>query len=111
MDRNLILAVVLSAVVYLGWFKLIELYYGKPADVPAATLAVPERRPLEMKAPQAEKPAPKGGLDNAVPFRVGGIAVKVQPFGGGLVSYEYPGPLGQVELVTDPFEGETPATE
>lgn len=105
MDKNLIAAVVLSAVVYLGWFKLIDHYYGKPPEVISADRALARVNPAEIKAPETERPAPRGGLDGAVPFHLGGIEVKIQPLGAGLVSFKYPGPLGPVELVSDPYPG------
>ena len=109
MDRNLILAVVLSALVYLGWFKFIEARYGKeaPPAAEATASAAPEAPAPEpaFKAPEPEPAPRKGGLDGALPFKASGLEVKVQPFGAGLVSYEYPGPLGRVELVDDAYPG------
>ncbi|MBI3298515.1 MAG: membrane protein insertase YidC [Elusimicrobia bacterium] len=123
MDKNLIIAVVLSGVVYLGWFKLIEHYYGKPevplvagsavpgapagGSPPTASAAAgePGMVAAEFRSPEPEKPARKGGLDGAMAFSASGVDIKIQPLGAGLVSVAYPGPLGPVELVPDPYPG------
>ena len=107
MDKNLVLAVVLSVAVYLGWFKFLEWRYGKPSDIPVAAQASisPGSPEPELKGPKPERPAQSGGLDGSSTFHVSDLQFKVQPLGGGLVSYDYPGPLGRVELVEDPFPG------
>ncbi|MFH1725985.1 MAG: membrane protein insertase YidC, partial [Elusimicrobiota bacterium] len=63
------------------------------ADAPALTPAEPAPSPR------------RGGLDGAIPFRVGKLEMLVQPLGASVVSYRYPGPLERVELVEDPYPG------
>jgi YidC/Oxa1 family membrane protein insertase len=109
MDRNLVLAVVLSGAVYLGWFKYLEHRYPPP-EVPAgaatgAAAPAPAAPATEIKPSRPEPTARARGREGAKAYDIGQVSVLVQPFGAGLVSYEYPGPLGRVELVSDPDPG------
>lgn len=109
MDRNLVLAVVLSGAVYLGWFKYLEHRYPPSEIPPAAAAGAPGAPaalpPTEIKAPEPESASRAPGTEGAKSFEIGAVTVRIQPFGAGLVSYEYPGPLGRVELVSDPDPG------
>jgi len=122
MDRNLILAVALSILIYVGWFKIMEIYYPKtdarPAvEAAAAKARAPEAAPIAPPArpaplpeaslgpPDTQPMAERGGREGAVAYHVGKLGLLVQPLGGSLVSYRYPGPLGEVELVEDPQPG------
>jgi len=95
MDKNLILAVSLSVLIYAGWFKFIEKRYGHPPPAPVAATAA---RPAEL---------PRADLARAEEITVesDGIAVKIQPMGAALSSFRYPDALGPVELVEYPADG------
>ncbi|TBR18167.1 hypothetical protein EPO15_15460, partial [bacterium] len=106
MDRNLVLAVVLSGAVYLGWFKYLEKRYPVQPAAVAETAAAPSApREAELKGPEPVPAGPARGLEGSKAFTIGAVTVRFQPFGAGLVSYSYPGPLGAVELVSDPDPG------
>ncbi|MDE2291668.1 MAG: membrane protein insertase YidC, partial [Elusimicrobia bacterium] len=58
--------------------------------------------------PAAETPAAaRETAGRAAPetFEASGVTVRIQPYGAGIVGYEYPGPLDRVELVADPAPG------
>lgn len=107
MDRNLVLAVVLSGAVYLGWFKWLEHKYPPqaPPEVSTAAGSSAAPAPAELKGPEPERPSRARGLEGAKAYRIGEVSILVQPFGAGIVSYEYPGPLGRVELVANADPG------
>ncbi|HVE11923.1 MAG TPA: hypothetical protein VNI01_00895, partial [Elusimicrobiota bacterium] len=90
MDRNLFLAVGLSVLIYMGWFKFIEKRYpvAQPRAVPAAS---------QPGAPSGPNAAPNGEPPIAV--TVGGVALAVQPMGAGLASFQYPDASKTVDLV------------
>lgn len=117
MDRNFFLAIFLSVLVYVGWFTFLNKRYGPPPPPPpgapyAASADGSEKgRPPARKAQSALAPAEpareerRGGLDGALSYEVQDLELKIQPLGGAVVSYDYPGPLGRVELVQDPYPG------
>lgn len=107
MDRNLWLAVGLSALVYLGWFGFLEKRITPPKEVhPSAAFAV---KPAETK-PGAPAPAEapmdaKTLLSEAETVKFGDAEAKIHPRGAAIVSFFVPEPLGVVELVHDPKPG------
>ncbi|TPW17371.1 MAG: preprotein translocase subunit YidC, partial [Elusimicrobia bacterium] len=61
--------------------------------------------PAELKSNEPARPTRPRGTEGAKSYEIGAVTVRIQPFGAGLVSYEYPGPLGRVEMVSDPDPG------
>lgn len=107
MDKNLLLAVVLSIGVYAAWFTFVEKKKPQPAK-PAATAAAPAPAAAPATgADTAPKPmaTTKELLEQAETFEFAGQTWRVHPQGAAVVSAEYQGPLGSVELVHDPRPG------
>ncbi|MBI4346771.1 MAG: membrane protein insertase YidC [Elusimicrobia bacterium] len=102
MDRNLLLAVVLSMAVYVGWFAYMERVAPKPAvpaaGAPAAGAVAPHEGGV---VPSAPPKAPERLLDLTAPQ----AAVGFNPNGASIGSYRFQGPLGLVELVPAPAPG------
>ena len=125
MDKNIFLAIALSILVYVGWFSLMNRLNGPqhrpapaaPAGASRAGAQGAPEAPAERAAPEAERSRPGEQSPTAeaarapkerardIAYKVGRIELKVQPFGAGIVSYLYPGPLGPVELVMEPRSG------
>ncbi|MFH2202205.1 MAG: membrane protein insertase YidC [Elusimicrobiota bacterium] len=118
MDKNFFLAIFLSVLVYIGWFTLVEKKRPRPVREPAPPAAAGERSAPTTAAggparavtpslsPAQPDPAPAaGGLDGAMTFNIGGMELMIQPLGAAIVSYSYPGPLGPVDLIADPYPG------
>jgi YidC/Oxa1 family membrane protein insertase len=118
MDKNFFLAVILSVGIFVGWSVFMQKRYPqatrpKPSQTQTAQSqatastrakpAPPSQATLGPSQPAA--PSEQGGLDGALSFHVDQLEFKVQPFGGSIVSYLYPGPLGAVELVQRPYPG------
>jgi len=110
MERNLVLAIALSILVYIGWYTLIEKHYG-PRNKP-----IPQSQAPQPQAPIYPATAPKivpatpsdaaitttktlGERIKPIPLRVGRLDLKLQPMGASLTSFQYPGPTGIVELI------------
>ncbi|PCI37313.1 MAG: hypothetical protein COB53_06825 [Elusimicrobia bacterium] len=111
-NKNLILAVVFSLLVTLGWFKFLEMKYpnravspGPSAGAQASTPPVTLDQPSSMSAPTIKPVVTTAGLSGALSVRIGDLAMSFQPQGASIVSYLYPGPLGDVELILDPTPG------
>lgn len=120
MDKNLLLAVALSVGVYAAWFGLVD--KPKPAqpsaqagqtaptkagakDAPAAAAAAPAPAAVSAGAVKTPEAAAKELLAQAEKFQFEDQTWRVHPKGAALVSAEYQGPLGNVELVDDPKPG------
>lgn len=108
MERNLLLAVVLSLGVYVAWFAFME--RTAPQHIPPAAGApqTPAARsasgPAASPSPAldaAKAPAPESLLRLPAPNAEAGL----NPRGGGLASYRFQGPLGAVELVPQGLHG------
>jgi YidC/Oxa1 family membrane protein insertase len=116
MDKNLLLAVVLSVAVYAAWFGLVDKPKPAPAKTEISQTAKPSSggggtaapAPAASAAPAAAKTseaAAKELLAQADKFEFEGQTWRIHPRGAALVSAEYQGPLGNVELVHDPKPG------
>ena len=123
-DKNLILAVVLSVGVMIGWSFLVEKHVIPGA--PAPTTAVATKTSGAGSAPESEsgasasaKIAPEAKTSDEPKRRTESAAASSQPIdlrtpqaeielsagSGGVSSYRYRGPLGWVELVLVPSPG------
>lgn len=118
MDRNLLLAVALSVAVYAAWFGFLEKRFNpqpvKPAVSAAASSTSRGGRELNTQpsavvepAQTVSKPVADVKLDaaSAEEVRIGDAVAKIHPRGASIVSFQYPEPLGRVELVNDPDQG------
>ncbi|MBI4677895.1 MAG: membrane protein insertase YidC [Elusimicrobia bacterium] len=125
MNKNLVLAVTLSLLVYLAWYGLVEkrLEPQPPARRPSASgpaapgAGTPAPGQTQERG-QAPRPEPAQGADapQKTPDRaaleresdkltLGGADILVHPQGASVVSCKYKGPLGLVELVQHPAPG------
>ncbi|MBI5882516.1 MAG: membrane protein insertase YidC [Elusimicrobia bacterium] len=128
MNKNLIIAVSLSLLVYLGWYGFVEkrLNPNPPgrrpqASGPASTQTSAGTRDRAPE-PAGGRTAPAAG-EEAVEGRqtgdrdrarlaeesdkvsLGGAELLVHPAGAAIVSCRFKGPLGMVELIQDPTPG------
>jgi YidC/Oxa1 family membrane protein insertase len=118
-NKNLVLAVVLSLLVTLGWFKYLEKKYPNRQAPPETTAALPgggpaapagappvtHDRPSSIGPVKTEPEKETAGLSGALKTRIEDLEIQFQPLGASIVSYRYPGPLGDVELIEDPHPG------
>lgn len=130
MDKNLVLAVSLSLLVYLVWFGVVEKRYKNvpaptgsttPASAGTPRTPTPLLSPNATPAPGSTAPEPAPGLAAPRPVQqkvsrekliaestmLGNPPAKfyVHPRGAGIVSCLYEGPLGDIELVEEPWPG------
>ena len=115
MDRNLYLAVGLSAGVYLIWYGYFDKRVNPPHPVPAPYAqtggSVSAGAPAGASSASAPAGAPAPTQDpNAVlaqsdAIKLGDADARVSPRGAALASYSFQGPIARVELVSDPSEG------
>lgn len=106
MDRNLWLAVGLSALVYIGWFGFVEKKVAPPQAKPAPAAAVAPAPSKPGEPVPVETPADaKALLAEAEAVKFGDAEAKIHPRGAAIVSFFVPEPLGVVELVHDPRQG------
>ncbi|MCX5782877.1 MAG: membrane protein insertase YidC, partial [Elusimicrobia bacterium] len=104
MNRNLILAFVLSGIVYLGWFFWFERNYKakQPPVLPQTseqTAAIPaqaNQEPLKQILPLKTAQLP---LSELALFKTPKADIKFNPQGAAIASYVFYGPTGPVELV------------
>jgi YidC/Oxa1 family membrane protein insertase len=108
MDKNLVTAIALSLLVYVAWFGFLEKRYVRPAAKPGVASAAKPATSLGAAQPAAaiSEPADRGALEReSFSIDLGGVSALVEPRGAALVSYKYPDPLGDVELVQNPVPG------
>ncbi len=125
MDKNLLWAIGLSALVYIGWYGFVDKAISPPgasrpaaaaAKGPAAATAPAGRQPAPLPSGKGEpqpsgNAAPTAGVDRETLIKesrlvsLGDAQAWVHPRGAGIVSCRYRGPLGSVELVEDPAPG------
>ncbi|MFA6316686.1 MAG: membrane protein insertase YidC [Elusimicrobiota bacterium] len=130
MNKNLLLAVSLSLLVYVGWYALVERRLapnppaGKPAAAGHAAGAAPAAAPAGGAFEVRSETGAVAPLSSAGPGRkvgeardrakleaesekisLGEAELLVHPAGAAVVSCKYKGPLGLVELVEDPTPG------
>ncbi|MFH1619456.1 MAG: membrane protein insertase YidC [bacterium] len=120
MQKNLVLALLLSAGVYIGWYSWIEKQYGSsrrqqpsvpqsaniqtaPAPLsfsgdPSGTAPGTAQTPEFSVTADALPPAP-GWQSRAIEFKLPHADVLMHPDGAGIISFRYHGPMGPVELV------------
>ena len=117
MDRNLWLAVGLSAGVYLVWYGYFDKRVNPPHPVPAPyaqSAASPSAGAVgsnsaasATSAPEANAPFqdPKAVLAESDAIKLGDADALVSPRGAALASYSFQGPIARVELAADPNNG------
>src|SRR3989339_25639 len=115
MQKNLVLAVVLSSLVYIFWYSYMEKRVVPPAGAPAAATdssqrAVQSPSTTGGSSPQtAEQPVsatlPADWKDKAARVKIGKAEYLVHPDGASIKSLVYEGPVAPVELVLSPDNG------
>ncbi|MBI5625168.1 MAG: membrane protein insertase YidC [Elusimicrobia bacterium] len=124
MNKNLILAVSLSLLVYAGWYGLVEKRLSPPqqrgqaastqapakAAAPAASSASAPASAPAAEADGAGRKIPEGRDRSRLEAEsekvtLGAAELLIHPAGAAVVSCKYKGPLGLVELVQDPTPG------
>ncbi|MBI5744113.1 MAG: membrane protein insertase YidC [Elusimicrobia bacterium] len=108
MQKNLILAVVLSSIVYIGWYSYIEKKLPAPQQASqqqkAADAAAPAQT-ADAPAPQQQALLPENWKDSAIKIRSGKAEYAFDTQTASLASVVYEGPVAPVELVPDPARG------
>src|SRR5579872_2860030 len=101
MERNLLLAIVLSMGVYIAWFAWMEKNAPARTAAPAgvATTATPGT------PPPAGTPAAAPAPESLVPVQAIGAQAGLNPMGAALSSYEFQGPLAKIQHVDAPAPG------
>ena len=110
MQKNLVLAVVLSSLVYIGWYSYIGKKFEPPvqgAQAGAAAVpgsSAPSSAGTAMPAAQAPATAPQASADwkkNAVTAKAGKSEYLFSPETASIKSAVYQGPVAPVELLPD----------
>jgi YidC/Oxa1 family membrane protein insertase len=110
MQKNLILAVVLSSLVYIGWYSYME-KKAPPPEQQAAQQALEAKKaqaavPQGAAAPRAEAAAlPENWQKSAVTVKAGKAEYLFHTESASLAGMVYQGPVAPVELVPDPSRG------
>ena len=118
MDKNLFLAVSLSILVYAAWFGFIEKRLNPlptartPIPATATPTVTPPQRQTDGQQQQTTELKPQAGFaDSVAPplekdetesARLGQIDLVLRSHGAAIVSWNYHGPLGVVDLVPKP---------
>lgn len=110
MDKNLLLAVVLSVVVYALWFGFAEKRLAPGDNRTPGTVrhdvnpsrTAPAANPITPQAAAADMAQSAKGAD---PVLIGDVEALISPRGAAVVSWRDREPLGFVELVSDPHPG------
>ncbi|MBI5210989.1 MAG: membrane protein insertase YidC [Elusimicrobia bacterium] len=129
MNRNLVLAVALSMLVYIGWYGYVDKRINpRPPIRPPATTGTrvsPGEGPPRAGAatqpqasiPSSQSPTAPDAAPSAEPLdrktleeasdrlTAGDAVLSIHPQGAAIVSCKYQGPLGLVELVDNPVPG------
>ncbi|MCM2266392.1 MAG: membrane protein insertase YidC [Elusimicrobiales bacterium] len=107
MQKNLILAVVLSSLVYIGWYSYMEKKAPLQKPQTAAQQAQPQAgAPQAAAAPQAEAAAlPENWQKSAVTIKAGKAEYLFHTESASLAGVVYQGPVAPVELIPDPARG------
>ncbi len=108
-EKNLLIAVALSVLVYGLWFFFLEKKYMPP---------IPPKSAISQSQGQTTTPAtPATAVNSNFPLAAplknyppmsadfGKAKLKIEPAGAGIVSWQYQEPLGMVELVQYPTPG------
>ncbi len=116
MQKNLILAVVLSSLVYIGWYSYMQKKLPPPQTAassqtaastpgtPAAAASLPPASPAGT-AQQEPGPLPADWMQKAAVVTSGKAKYYFLPGPGSLAGAVYEGPVEPVELVPDPSRG------
>ena len=95
-QRNIILAVVLTAVILFGWDAGMRYFYPQATKpVPASTAASPAAVPADPGTPA--QPTREGGLTNAADIALESRDLKVELAAGGRIPVEAPGLQGSID--------------
>ena len=106
MQKNLILAVVLSSLVYIGWYSYMEKKLpAKQQAASAQTAAQPAAQGVQAPAQTAPTALPADWKKQAVTIKAGKAEYTFYPGAASLASAVYEGPVAPVELVQDPERG------
>ena len=115
MQKNLVLAVVLSSLVYIGWYSFIEKKIQPPpaqANQQAQAPAQPQTaQPATSPAARTEPAAlPENWKKGAVTIKAGKAEYYFNPGAASIASAVYEGPVAPVELIPDAARGFFSAT-
>ncbi len=114
MQKNLILAVVLSSLVYIGWYSVMEkrIQPQKTQDQQSQSAAQPVAGQASPGLTSQAAPAalPENWKKDAVTLKAGKAEYYFHPGAAALASAVYEGPVAPVELVPDPSRGFFAAT-
>jgi len=109
MNKNLILAVVLSSLVYIGWYSFMEKRLPKPQPQQAQTAqgAQPAVAAQTGSAAAQAEPAalPADWKSKAVTLKTGKAEYSFNEQTGAIASVVYQGPVAPVELLMKPEAG------
>ncbi len=109
MQKNLILAVVLSSLVYIGWYSYMEKRLPKQpapaAQAAAQNAAQPAAQGVQAPAQAAPAALPADWKKQAVSIKAGKADYTFFPGAASIASAVYEGPVAPVELVRDPERG------
>ncbi|HCC48061.1 MAG TPA: hypothetical protein DEQ38_08120 [Elusimicrobia bacterium] len=112
MQKNLILAVVLSSLVYVGWYtfveKKIQPQRQQAAQQQAQAASPQAQAPAQPAYPAAQAepaPLPANWKDKAIKIKAGKAEYTFNAETASLASAVYQGPVAPVELVPDPQRG------
>jgi len=112
MQKNLILAVVLSSLVYIGWYSVMEKRI-QPPNTQAAQQAQSAAQPVAGQTgqgPAAPAALPDNWKQESSVLKAGKAEYYFNPGAAALASVVYEGPVAPVELVPDPARGFFAAT-
>ncbi|HAH30942.1 MAG TPA: hypothetical protein DCL44_01360 [Elusimicrobia bacterium] len=112
MQKNLVLAVVLSSLVYIFWYSYMEKQAAPKgaASVAASSPQTAQSTSASAYSPQAASPLPAGELPadwkkDALQVKLGKAEYLLHPAGASIKSLVYEGPVAPIELVLSPEEG------
>lgn len=117
MQKNLVLAVVLSSLVYIGWYSFMDKKAQRQPQAPQTTQAgqtpaaangAQAAAPLQTQqpAPAAQQTVlPLDWQNKAVRIKAGKAEYALHEESASLASAVYEGPVSSVELVPDPTRG------
>jgi YidC/Oxa1 family membrane protein insertase len=111
MDRNLWLAVGLSAGVYLVWYGYFDKKVNPPHTPPPYAASTSPSSSGGSSAAVSTANGPAAAADPAAVLAasdaavLGDASIRVNPRGAALASYSFQGPVAKIELVADPASG------
>jgi YidC/Oxa1 family membrane protein insertase len=114
MEKNLLLAVGLSVLVYAAWFGIVEKRYMPHPSINVVSADSPVQSSPSTSTNSNAVPVGIVALDTAqktqkayplMPAVLGKASLQINPLGAGIVSWKYQEPLGMVELVLNSNPG------